>query len=177
MRIFRRVQHWAINVFLLFHIVAIFGWCVPIRTPFFELCRNMVRPYLRWSGLFQSWDTFAPEPWPTNSYLEATLIYRDGTRATWAFPRMEKLSLRDRYFKERYRKFEENLQRDENDSLWPDVARYIARANSSPANPVKTVILIQRWSFIVPRQDGSYNREPWDQHILLGYGVRTEDLQ
>ena len=110
-------------------------------------------------------------------WAEATVIYKDGTRATWVFPRMEKLSLGDRYFKERYRKFEENLQRDENDSLWPDVSRRIAQMNSSPSRSVKTVILVQKWSFIVPRQDGSYIPEPWDQHILFGYGVRSEDLQ
>jgi hypothetical protein len=89
---------------------------------------------------------------------------------------MEQLSLTARYFKERYRKFEENLQREESDALWPDIARHIARINSSPSNPVKTVILIQKLSFIVPRQDGSYVPEPWDQHILFGYGVRPEDL-
>ena len=58
-----------------------------------------------------------------------------------------------------------------------DVARHIARLHSSPAMPVKTVILIHKWSFIVPRPDGSYVPEPWDQHVLLGYGVRPEDLQ
>ena len=167
----------AVNVFLLFHIFAIACWCLPLRVPFLELCRSEVTPYFRWSGLFQSWDTFAPEPWSINSYLEATLVYRDGVRKTWAFPRMEQLSLTARYFEERYRKFEENLQRNDNDALWPDVARHIARLNSSPSNPVKTVILIQKCSFIVPRSDGSYVPEPWDQHILFGYGVRPEDLR
>lgn len=90
---------------------------------------------------------------------------------------MEKLGLTARYFKERYRKFEEGLQLNANDALLPDVARHIARANSLPSNPVKTVILVQKWSFIVPRQDGSYVPEPWDQNVLFGYGVRPEDLR
>lgn len=90
---------------------------------------------------------------------------------------MDQLSLTTRYFEERYRKFEENLQRDENDALLPDVSRYIARANDLPSNPVKTVILVQKWSFIVPRSDGTYVPEPWNQHILFGYGVRPEDLR
>jgi len=90
---------------------------------------------------------------------------------------MEQLGLTEKYFKERYRKFAENLQRDENDALLRDAARYIARLNSNPAKPAKTVILIQKWSFIVPRKDASYVPEPWEQHMLLGYGVRPEDLQ
>ncbi len=90
---------------------------------------------------------------------------------------MEQLSLRERYFKERYRKFADNLVRDETDALLPDAARYIARLNSSPGKPAKTVILIYNWSFIVPRPDGSYVPEPWERHVLLGYGVQPEDLK
>jgi len=90
---------------------------------------------------------------------------------------MEQLTLHDRYFKERYRKFEENLQNDKNDALWPDVARYIARANGTAANPAKTVILVQELSVLTPGAQGSYRPEPWDQHVLYGYGVKPKDLQ
>jgi hypothetical protein len=166
-----------INLFLAFHIVAITCWCVPLNLPLFPLCRKLVRPYFLWAGLFQTWDMFAPTPWGSNSYVEAVVIHKDGSRTTWSFPRMEQLSLTERYFKERYRKFSEVLQIEANDTLLPDVARRIARLNSTPAKPVKTIILIRRWSPIVPRADGSYQPEPWDQHVLLGYGVRPEDLQ
>lgn len=177
MRILRHAHYLVVNVFVLFHIFSIACWCLPLTAPFVQLCKSTVKPYLRWSGLFQSWDTFAPDPWSINSYLEATVVYSHGERKTWIFPRMEQLSLTTRYFEERYRKFEENLQRDENDALLPDVSRYIARANDLPSNPVKTVILVQKWSFIVPRSDGTYVPEPWNQHILFGYGVRPEDLR
>ncbi len=167
----------AINLFLIFHIVAIACWCVPLNLPPILLCRKLVRPYFLWAGLFQAWDMFAPTPWPANSYVEATVIYKDGSRTTWPFPRMEQLSLTDRYFKERYRKFSEVIQIDDNDALWPDVARHIARLNSTPSNPAKTIILIRWYSVIIPRPDGSYQPEPWDRHVLLGYGVRPEDLK
>jgi hypothetical protein len=90
---------------------------------------------------------------------------------------MENLGLTEKVFKERYRKFADYLVRDDTDALLPDAARYIARMKSSPTNQVSMVILIQKWSFIVPRADGSYIPEPWDQHVLLGYGVRPEDLK
>ena len=167
----------AINLFLGFHILFIACWCLPLYAPMFTLCRNLVRPYFLWSGLFQSWDTFAPTPWSANSYVEAIVIYQDGSRKIWPFPRMEQLTLHDRYFKERYRKFEENLQNDKNDALWPDVARYIARANGTAANPAKTVILVQELSVLTPGAQGSYRPEPWDQHVLYGYGVKPKDLQ
>lgn len=173
----RRAKYVAINAFLAFHILAVACWCIPIDTPLIPLCKDLVRPYFLWAGLFQSWDMFAPIPKGANTYIHSTLIYKDGSRQSWTLPRMEQLSLTERYFKERYRHFGENLTLDQNDALLPDVARYIARLNSTPERPVKTVILIQHWSFIVPRADGKYVPEPWGQHILLGYGVRPEDLK
>jgi hypothetical protein len=172
-----RVKRVAINLFLGFHILAITCWCMPLNLPFLPWCRKLVRPYFLWAGLFQSWDMFAPSPWASNGYVEAVVIYKDGSRKTWPFPRMEQLSLTERYCKEHYRKFSEVIQMDDNDALWPDVARHIARLNSTASKPVKTVILIRWWSPIVPRADGSYQPEPWDRHVLLGYGVRPEDLQ
>jgi hypothetical protein len=172
-----RAQIVALNLFLAFHIVAIICWSVPLNLPLFPLCRKIVRPYFLWAGLFQTWDMFAPTPWGSNSYVEAVVIYKDGSRQTWSLPRMEQLGLTDRYFKERYRKFSEVLQMENNDALLPDVARRIARLNSTPSKPAKTIILMRRWSPIVPGRDGSDPPEPWDQHVLLGYGVKPEDLQ
>jgi hypothetical protein len=65
------------------------------------------------------------------------------------------MSLTEKLFKERSRKIADNLQRDELDDLLPDAARHIVRLNSTPQNPVKTVILIHRFSFIVLRPEAS----------------------
>lgn len=171
------VKRVAINTFIGFHVLAIAIWSIPLHAPLLPQLKNVIKPYFLWSGLFQSWDMFSPAPWNINSYVEAIVVYKDGSRKPWAFPRMEKLSLKQRFLKERYRKFTEALQRDENDALWADVARRIARLNSTPENPVKTVILVQEWSPIVPSADDVYHQQPWDQHILYGYGVRSEDLR
>lgn len=167
----------AINAFIGFHVLAIAVWSIPLNAPLLPQLKNFIKPYFLWSGLFQSWDMFSPTPWNLNSYVEAIVIYKDGSRKPWAFPRMEQLSLTQRFLQERYRKFTEALQRDENDALWADVARRIARLNSTPSNPVKTVILVQKWSPIVPSADGVYHPQPWDQHVLYGYGVKPEDLR
>ena len=166
-----------INVFLLFHIFAIACWCMPVDSPLILLGRTLVRPYVLWSGLFQSWDMFAPIPKGANTYIEAIFVYKDGSKSSWTFPRMEQLGLTGKVFKERYRKFADNLVRDDIDALLPDAARYIARMKSGPTNQVRMVILIQKWSLVVPRADGSYVPEPWEQPVLLGYGVRSEDLK
>ena len=166
----------AINTFLSFHILAIACWCLPVTTPLTMAFRDLLRPYFVWSGLFQSWDMFSPSPKSINSYVEAIVLYKDGNTRIWAFPRMERLSLTSRYFKERYRKFVENFKEDKFALLWPDAARFIARLNNNGPNPVKMVLLVRHWSNIVPRMDGTKTPEPWDAHVFYGYMVRPEDL-
>jgi hypothetical protein len=173
----QRLKYLVVNAFLVFHILAIACWCMPVDNPVILLGKNLVRPYFLWAGLFQSWDMFAPIPKGANTSIEAVIVYKDRSRSSWTFPRMENLGLTTRLFKERYRKFADCLVREDTDALLPDAARYIARMKSTPAHQVTTVILIQKWSFIVPRPDGSYVPEPWEQHVLLGYGVQPEDLE
>jgi hypothetical protein len=172
-----RLKNLGISAFILFHIVAITFWCIPIDSPLIPLCRNLVRPYFLWAGLFQSWDMFAPIPQSANTYIDAVVVYRDGSKKAWTFPRMERLGWTDKLFKERYRKYADYLAREDTEALLPDAARHIVLLTSAPQNQVTLVMLIQHWSFIVPQPDGSYVPEPWEQHVLLGYGVRPEDLK
>ena len=139
--------------------------------------RSFIRPYFLWAGLFQSWDTFSPSPKAINSYVEAIVLYQDGHTKIWAFPRMERLSLTQRYFKERYRKFVENLKEDTNSALWPDAARFIARLNNNGPSPVIKIFLVRYWSNIVPRADDPYTPGPWDAHVFYAYVVEPQDLK
>ena len=97
----------AISIFILFHLIAITCWAAPTSFWLVAEIKGLVRPYMLWSGLFQSWDTFAPNPPTANSYVKAAVVTQDHHIHVWAFPRMEELSYSERYFKERYRKFSE----------------------------------------------------------------------
>jgi hypothetical protein len=173
----QKVKRIAINAFIIFHLIAIVCWSLPVNNSLIHFVKESVRPYLVWSGLFQSWDMFSPDPKSVNSYLEAVVIYTDGTSQLWSFPRMELLGAKDRYFKERYRKYEENLQNNNYPDLWPDAARYIARLNSDSTHRVQKVLLVVRWSDIIPRSDNTYDRGPWDVNVFYTYTVKPEDLQ
>jgi hypothetical protein len=173
-----RLKRIAINAFLLFHILAITCWCIPLDSPLIANFRDLVRPYMLWSGLFQGWDMFAPSPRNINSYIEAVVIFNSGRTQTWKFPRLEKLGFPQRDFKERYRKLGENIQNDANSALWPDIARYIARLHRRAADPPTIVILARHWSEIkLPSAGGSYRPEPWHAHIFFEYNVKPQDLQ
>jgi len=165
-----------INTFLIFHLVVITCWCVPLPIPFAGLVKELARPYLLWSGMFQSWDMFAPSPKTINSYVEAMVFFKNGHTKKWAFPRMEQLSFTDRYYKERYRKYVENLKEDNNSAIWADAAREIARLNSTPAAPVRMVFLIRYWSNIIPRDDDTIEPPAWDGHVFFAYNVQPGDL-
>jgi hypothetical protein len=164
----------AISAFLAFHLLAITCWAIPLDTPLMVAFRNAVRPYFLWSGLFQAWNAFAPAPKALNSYVEAIVIYHDGRVLTWKFPRMEQLSLAQRYYRERYRKFVENLKEDSSVALWPDAARYIARLNNNPSNPPEIVMLIRHWTDIVPPPAPPAG-QPHVQ-IFYEYKVKPADL-
>jgi hypothetical protein len=178
----RAIPHWnmprlkriAISAFIGFHLLAITCWAIPLDTPLLLAFRNAVRPYFLWSGLFQAWNAFAPAPKALNSHVEAIVIRKDGRVLTWKFPRMEQLSLAERYYRERYRKFVENLKEDSSVALWPDAARYIARLNNDAANPPEIVMLIRHWTDIVP---GATSAPQPHVQIFYEYKVKPQDLK
>jgi hypothetical protein len=146
------IQEWvrsAISVFILFHLVAITCWALPVNWSLVAGVREITRPYMLWTGLFQTWDMFAPNPPPTNTYVKAVVITEHHLRV-WAFPRMDQLSFGQRYQKERYRKFLENMLLEQNAPLLPDVVRHIARFYNDPSDPPRKVMLIKFQSDITP---------------------------
>ena len=136
-------RHGVISIFILFNLVAILSWAIPLQVTPLPQIKEIVRPYLLWAGLFQSWDFFAPNPRPVNSYIEAVAGTRDHHTRVFNFPRMEHLSYGQRYREERYRKFAEVLCDSQYAALWPDVARHVARLVDSSTDPPQTVVLMK----------------------------------
>ncbi|HEY5254741.1 MAG TPA: hypothetical protein VIJ53_08820 [Acidobacteriaceae bacterium] len=136
-------RHGVISIFILFNLVAILSWAIPLQVTPLPQIKEIVRPYLLWAGLFQSWDFFAPNPRPVNSYIEAVAGTRDHYTRVFNFPRMEQLNYGQRYREERYRKFAEVLCDSQYAALWPDVARHVARLLDSSTDPPQTVVLMK----------------------------------
>jgi hypothetical protein len=143
----------AISAFILFHLLVITVVAVPLKA--FAGVKELVMPYMRWSGLFQSWDMFGPDPVTVNAYVKAVIISRDRHMQVWSFPKMEDLDLGERFRKERYRKFLEVLPQPQYAPLWPDVAGHLARSLNNPADPPDKILLIEFQSDIHPGADES----------------------
>jgi hypothetical protein len=170
------IPHGTLSAFIAFHIIAIFFWSMPLNTLLVGVVRDAVGPYFLWSGLWQGWDMFAPNPYSTNAYLEAEVVFRDGQQRVWKFPRMQDLGLVDRYFKERYRKWaNERVRMDANSVLWPDAARYIARLHANPRNPPQTVRLVRYWAEVPPPGPG-VSKPAYQRYVFYTYTVAPGDL-
>lgn len=175
MRYSNTIRRSAISAFILFHIVAIVSWSVPMNSLLFTSVKNKVAPYMLWSGLFQSWSFYSPDPWNLNRRLAAEITYRDGRMGVWQFPVPQDFGYVRRYFKGRWLSLNEMVPRDELAVLWTDAARYVARLHNDTNNPPVTVKLVRKWSEIAPPESG--RAEPWQQNVFFVYSVKPGDLQ
>lgn len=170
------VREWretVISLFILFHLIAITCWALPVNWSLVERVKQITRPYMLWTGLFQTWDMFAPNPPPSNIYVKAVVI-TDHHIHVWTFPRMDELSLAQRYQKERYRKFVENMLLEQNQPLLPDVVRHIARFYDGPSDHPRKVMLIKFQSDIPPGNQPEPTPRPSD---LYDEYLGPEDLR
>jgi hypothetical protein len=171
-----RVPHAAVSIFILFHLIAITCWAVPVNFSAVRDLREIIRPYMLWTGLYQSWDMFAPNPKSIDAYIKAVVFTQDRHMKVWTFPRMEELSFRERYPKERYRKFAEMLPDQKNEALWPGVAAHVARLFNNPIDPPDKVVLIEFRADIKPGADESSAPIPVPNVFYEGY-VEPGDLR
>ena len=153
----RTVSPW-LKAFVAFHVVAITVWSLP--RPKADLMLGKVAPYgsdhlllfnaktmtsfapisayLQTTGTWQYWDMFAPDPSRADVYGDAEIEMLDGTKRAVGYPRMYRLSLFDRYLKERYRKFYERAGDGQNAYLWPMFAATLARGDGDrPEEPAR----------------------------------------
>lgn len=167
----------AINVFLVFHLLTILCWALPLNSRLVTQARPVIAPYMAWSGLAQGWNLFAPNPLGMNTHADAEITYQDGQRFIWKFPSPQDYGYFKRYMMERVHKFSfDSMQNDSFAAVRPDVARYIARLNNNrPNNPPVTVTLVSYRSQIAPPNSGL--PEPWVRRVLVTYTVTPGDLR
>ncbi len=166
----------AISIFILFNMIAILSWAIPLNVAPLPQIKEIVRPYLLWTGLFQTWDFFAPNPRPVNSYIQAVAVSQNHHMRVFNFPRMEQLSYAKRYREERYRKFAEVLADPQYGAMWPDVARHVARLLDNSTDHPQMVILMK---FQAPIKYGvTPAQEPTPKpEFFYEYYVSSEDLR
>lgn len=140
-----------VSIFIIFHFVAFASWSSPFNFRIRDEFVQWISPYMLWSGLWQSWDMFAPNPVNINAHLEADIKFRDGSQTTWKFPRMDQMGYFDRYMNERFRKWSSDRVRlDSYSTTWENTAQYIARIHQNDLNPPIEIKLKRCWDEIAP---------------------------
>jgi hypothetical protein len=142
-----------------------------------------VQGYVAFLGFDQDWSVFAPKPIDQNIHLIAVVEHQDGTEELWAYPRMEKLDLLTRMFKERYRKFgHDNVANPRWKAFLPDLARFVARQVNDAQNP-PIMVSILKFSSPIPEPPEEFNKKlsmemPPQSNVttLIDYRVKAEDL-
>ena len=163
--------------FVIFHVFALALFAIPIDLLLTRQAREAIAPYMRCIGMTDTWDTFAPNPKSAEQFLKAIVITKSGEYKLYSFPRMEDLSLTERYSKERYRKFVESILCSECAGLWPDVDKAVARQLSNPIDPPVKVILIKFESAIDPTT-GSLGDDAYAKPTILSQIViKAEELR
>lgn len=159
------------------YIVAQALWMMP-SSRFRDLLFNPISPFLSYTGLWQIFAVFSPEPRYTNLYLSAVVTCADGSAQYFEYPRNDKMGIWERIRKERFRKFGlDNLYWDGHRVLWTDAARYVAR-QFRQRSPVM-VSLQRHWHYIpAPAQGlGKPLPQSFQTSTFFVYQVKPEDLQ
>lgn len=136
---------------------------------------TFISDFLLCTGLWQSWDMFSPNPSNLNIWADEVVYFADGTSKRHQYPRIQLLSIPEKYLKERYRKFLERANGDDNAYLWPTFAQRIALEEyKNPKNPPVRIELWRHFYFVEPPskvtkeeyKDYKYFTYEVDQNIL-----------
>lgn len=131
--------------------------------------------YTMFSGFWQYWDMFSPNPASIDFYGTAEITYKDGTKMPYTYPRMYELDNAHKYVSERYRKFYERAHLEQYRWEWPIFAQRVALVNyTNPNNPPVEVSLTRHWLFIAP--PGKPQKTEYSSYKYFTYKVDQAKL-
>ncbi len=145
----------------------------------------LVAPLSSAFNLSQNWKLFSPDLRGINFCSHAVIEFADGTTKLYEFPRLEQMGAFEAYRRQKLCKiFQDSMPWPDFSAFWPDVGRFLARANFDPADtelnaPVQ-VSLAYNW---VPIGDMNHYekqsalKEPSRSFTFFIYRVKPEDLK
>ncbi|MCG8554580.1 MAG: hypothetical protein MJD61_04725 [Proteobacteria bacterium] len=131
------------------------AWAIdalPARSHVHRMAKRVVTPVLTNLGLWQRWPLFAPNVDSLNSWLDAQVLYSDGSRWSWQSTDWKRRDWWETIITHRHMKVYEELRRDDQRGLWSPFCRYLARIapkRSGGARPVQ-VVLTRHWWQVPP---------------------------
>jgi hypothetical protein len=169
-----------VTTFLAWNVVAVVASTIPgTPSPLRARLIAATQPYLRFTGLWQSWDMFAPDPQSFTTDAQAVVTHANGQQRTWRLPGPEQVGF-GKYRLDRWRKWRDAVRSDAYWTIWADTARLAARLNADPSIPPVRVELVRRWGHVPPPRPGDFQPrefpEPINEVTYFLYDVRRRDL-
>jgi hypothetical protein len=167
-----------ISGFAVFQILAIVCWGLPINSLLVTRFRDSTAPLVRTIGLAQTWPMFAPNPQVIAVYLQAEIMHRGGRTTIWKFPIPSDYGAFEQYSKGRHLQWgTEAIRLDAAAPLWPDAARFIARAHDDPRDPPTGVTLVRYWAAMPPPTFARVAPPlTWHREAFFTYAIQPGDL-
>lgn len=190
----KRTVPWWVKVLVIFHCFMVLSWSIPdpaqavkigvakpkglevLLSANYSLKQSPLHNYITWTGLWQSWDMFSPNPSSTDIWCDAEVEYESGDVMPFVYPRIYDLSIPAKYVNERYRKLFERVNQDKYSFIWPYFAQRIAQLSYfDPNNPPITVRLTRHWKQIPPI--GKPIPKDYDWYTFFTYSVDQVKLR
>ena len=161
----------ALAILAMTYMIGATSWSMPDGFPLKNVIDARFRPFFQWSGLWQGWDMFAPQPRDEDIFVSAEIWYADGTSETRKLTRMIEMPYLERYRKERWRKFfNDNLRLDSSKVMWEPCAAWIARdAATNTGRVVARVELARHWrKSLLPHEPGNVmnDQRPYNRFVF-----------
>lgn len=140
-----------------------------------QLVPSPIKFYMLGTGFWQYWDMFAPNPSNTDIWVDALVRFKDGSQKVYSYPRMANLPLIAKYAKERYRKFYERINPDEDVTMWPHFAQHIAYLECTDLKNPPVMVALRR-HFLPVQPPGSRQPDKYTDYIYYNYVVDQAEL-
>lgn len=142
---------------------------------------SRLRALVNLFSISQVWNMFGTGARPWHQRMVANITFADGSTKIYEFPRMELMSLSERYMREKMRKlFVDALPSTDFAEYLPDICRTLARANADAENEPMLVTLFLKVGEIPAPNGPIVGRHdlPHRLHtdILIVYKVKESDL-
>ena len=170
-----------INCFAVFFIVVVLAWFLP-ESNFKSTALKFTEKPMQVLGWYQHWGLFSPLV-RTNIYHETAIItFKDGSSKIYEYPRMDKMSLWEKFRREKLRKmFSDCMPWPGYNVLLPVFARHLAQSNNNPKNPPTSISYIFNWATNPdPVKERIVSRDNLPKHtnkeITFVYHISESDL-
>jgi len=170
-----KLKRYGINLFILINLMMMARAQFDDKAPLINFIYKPITFVQNYLSLWRGWNMFAPNPLRTNQYIDAKIVYKDGTHKIWNFPRPSSQDLFNRYmWGERFRKYTSDaLRLDSKQFLWKDGAKFVLKKVLQENNSKKPIeiILRRRW-LQIPNWNKSFiphRSEPKQEYNTFEY--------